>query len=140
MYEAKTREHDGSVDAFLDAIEDETKRTEAHEIRKLMERVTGRPAKMWGPSIVGFGKYHYKYATGHEGDSSIAGFSPRARNFSLYIMAGFDGYDELLSKLGKHKHGKTCLYINKLSDVDKDVLEELIRRSVAWMRENYETD
>lgn len=133
MSEPKTKPHDASVDAFLNNIEDPHKREDAFAIRQLMEEVTGEQAVMWGTSIVGCGKYHYKYASGREGDSMLVGFSPRKQNLTLYIMAGFDNYDDLLSNLGKYKTGKACLYIKRLSDVDKDTLRELIRQSVDHM-------
>jgi Domain of unknown function (DU1801) len=95
-----------------------------------MERVTGEPATMWGPSIVGFGNYHYRYASSHDGNSPRVGFSPRAANLVLYV-GGFTEYDALLTKLGKHKRSKACLYLNKLPDVDRMVLEEIVRRSYA---------
>ena len=102
-----------------------------------MQRVTGEPPTMWGDSIVGFGSYHYVYDSGREGDWFLTGFSPRKRNLSLYIMAGFSDYDELMERLGKHKTGKSCLYVNRLSDIDLDVLEALVRQSVAHMRKAY---
>ncbi len=99
-----------------------------------MREITGDEPAMWGPSMVGFGRYHYKYASGREGDWFVAGFSPRKQNLTLYIMSGFSGYDELMARLGKHTTGKSCLYIKRLEDVDLAVLEELIRRSVAHVR------
>jgi len=98
-----------------------------------MKEVTGKEPEMWGDSIIGFGSYHYKYASGREGDWFVTGFSPRKQNLTLYIMGGFDNYDVLLGKLGKHKTGKSCLYINKLDDVDMDVLKTLVRASVEHM-------
>ncbi|MCO5207271.1 MAG: DUF1801 domain-containing protein, partial [Anaerolineae bacterium] len=95
--------------------------------------VTGEPGALWGTSIVGFGTYHYKYASGREGDWFVTGFSPRKQNMTLYIMPGFEQYNDLLSKLGKHKTGKSCLYINKLDDVDLDVLRELVAQSADYM-------
>ena len=100
-----------------------------------MKEVTGEEPKMWGDSIVGFGDYHYQYASGREGNWFLAGFSPRKQNLTLYIMAGFDNYDTLLSQLGKYKTGKSCLYINKIADVNLDVLKELVQQSVAHMRQ-----
>lgn len=98
-----------------------------------MQEVTGAEPRLWGSSIVGFGDYHYKYESGREGDWFVTGFSPRKQNLTLYIMAGFDNYDQLLSRLGKYKTGKSCLYINKLDDVDLDVLKELVAQSAAHM-------
>jgi len=104
-----------------------------------MRKATGKRAKMWGPSIVGYGTYHYKYASGREGDFMIAGFSPRKQSLTVYILAGFGRFESLMSKLGKYKTGKSCLYIKHLSDVDEKVLEKLIAGSVKYMRKNYET-
>ena len=139
MAELKTKQNDGDVTQFLNSVEDEKKRADAHTIRALMEEITQEPAQMWGESIVGFGRYHYTYDSGREGDWFLVGFSPRKRNLTLYIniMAEFKDYDTLLAQLGKHKTGKSCLYINKLKDVDMDVLKQLITRSVEHMREQY---
>jgi len=127
--ELKTQPHEGSVEAFLNGVEDDGKREDAFALLTLMEEVTGEPATMWGDSIVGFGSYHYRYASGREGDWFLTGFSPRKRDLTLYIMAGFDRYDALLEKLGKFKTGKSCLYLKRLGDVDLDVLRELVRQS-----------
>lgn len=137
MAELKTKQNDESVAGFLGSIEDENKRAEAHQVLELMREVTGEEPSMWGGSIVGFGRYHYKYESGREGDWFLTGFSPRKQNFSLYIMSGFEQYDELMTRLGKHKTGKSCLYIRSLDDVDHSVLRELISRSVAHMRTMY---
>jgi hypothetical protein len=104
-----------------------------------MQEVTGSEPVMWGPSIVGFGSYHYTYASGREGDWMLSAFSPRKRNLTLYIMAGFERYDEIMKRLGKFKTGSSCLYINKLDDIDRDVLRELVTESVAHMRASHET-
>ena len=130
MAEIKTRPTDVSVDAFLDGVEHPVRRADGQAVRAMMERVTGEPAVMWGPSIVGFGTYHYRYATGNQGDWCRIGFSPRKANLSLYL-GGFPEYEELLAKLGKHKRAVGCLYVNKLADVDLAVLEEIARRSYA---------
>lgn len=135
MAENKTKATDNSVQAFLAGVEDERKREDSFALLQLMEDVTGEEARMWGDTIVGFGSYHYKYASGREGDAMLAGFSPRKQALTLYIMAGFDEYDSLLDKLGKYKTGKACLYVKKLDDVDTDVLKELVERSVTHMRE-----
>ena len=135
MAKNKTTQNDGSVDAFLAAVENEQKRTDCLRIREIMEEITGEPAVMWGSSIVGFGSYHYKYASGREGDFMLTGFSPRKQNLTLYIMSGFSRYDELLTKLGKHSTGKSCLYIKRLSDIDEDVLKEMVSSSVQHMRD-----
>lgn len=135
MAENKTKATDNSVQAFLAGVEDERKREDSFALLQLMEDVTGEAARMWGDTIVGFGSYHYKYASGREGDAMLAGFSPRKQALTLYIMAGFDEYDALLEKLGKYKTGKACLYVKKLDDVDTAVLKELVERSVTHMRE-----
>ena len=133
----KTVENDGSVDDFLNNVKDETKKADSLKIKTLMEEISGETAKMWGGSIVGFGNYHYKYDSGREGDFMKIGFSPRAQNLTLYIMPGFDRYEELMSKLGKHKTGKSCLYVKKLADVDEAVLKELMTASYGYMTEKY---
>jgi hypothetical protein len=129
MAELKTKPGDDSVEAFLNSVEDDQKREDAFALLTLMKEVTGEEPTMWGDSIVGFGSYHYRYASGREGDWFLTGFSPRKRNLSLYIMAGFDEYDDLLAKLGKFKTGKSCLYLKRLEDVDVEVLRELVRQS-----------
>ena len=133
MPELKTKPTDNSVKAFLNKIADQQKRKDAFTILGLMQKATQAEPKMWGSSIVGFGSYHYKYASGREGDWFVAGFSPRKQNLTLYIMPGFDRYGELLKKLGKHKIGKSCLYINTLADVHVPTLKELIAQSVKHM-------
>lgn len=136
MAELKTKRNNASVEKFLNGVKDEQKRADCFEILKLMEDVTGAPGEMWGTSIVGFGKYRYKYASGREGDWMLAGFSPRAQNITLYIMAGFEGYADLLGQLGKHSTGKSCLYIKRLEQVDKKVLKKLVKMSVTHMKKN----
>ena len=136
MADLKTKQNDGDVNAFLAKVADERKRNDSFAILEVMGRVTGHEAKMWGSSIVGFGQYHYRYESGREGDFFLVGFSPRKQDLTLYIMTGFDGYEELLRRLGKHKIGKSCLYIKKLEDINVAVLEQLIERSVEHMREN----
>ncbi|KXK52359.1 MAG: DUF1801 domain-containing protein [Anaerolineae bacterium] len=133
MAEIKTKPTVESVHAFLESVANERKRADAFAILDLMQEITGEQPVMWGSSIVGFGTYHYQYASGREGDWMRTGFSPRAQSLTLYIMAGFDEYDTLLGKLGKYKIGKSCLYINKLADIDMDVLRELVRRSYEHM-------
>ena len=133
MTELKTKRNKGDVEAFLNNVSDERKRQDSFAILELMKKVTGQKPEMWGDSIIGFGSYHYTYASGREGDWFLTGFSPRKQNLTLYIMAGFDGYDQLLSKLGKHLTGKSCLYIKKMDDIDADVLEELVKKSVEHM-------
>lgn len=128
MAEIKTRPTEVSVDDFLDGVEHPVRRADGKALRAMMERVTGEPALMWGPSIVGFGRYHYRYASGHEGDMARVGFSPRKAHLVLYL-GGFPEFETLLAKLGKHKGSKACLYLSKLADVDPAVLEEMVRRS-----------
>ena len=137
MAELKTQPGDASVDRFLEGIEDEERRADCRAVHRMMERVTGEPPRMWGGSIVGFGSYHYRYESGREGDWFLTGFAPRKRDLTLYIMAGFERYDDLMARLGKHKTGRSCLYVKRLSDLDAAVLEELVRASVAHMRETY---
>ena len=135
MAEAKTKPTKVSVALFLEKIPDEQRRKDCKALVKLMTRVTGEKPAMWGSSIVGFGKYHYKYASGHEGDTCIAGFASRKTDLTLYNMGGgFAGHESLMNKLGKHKSGKGCLYIKKLADIDLDVLETLVSRSVDRVR------
>jgi len=133
MAELKTKPNEQSVEAFLNSVEDEKKRQDCLTILEMMKQITKAEPQMWGTSMVGFGTYHYKYESGREGDWFMAGFSPRKQNLTLYIMAGFSRYDELLSKLGKFKTGKSCLYINKIKDVDLPTLKELITQSVAYV-------
>jgi hypothetical protein len=130
MTELKTQPTDADVDAFLASLPDDRVRQDCQTLRQLMEDITGAPAKMWGSSIMGFGTYHYKYKSGREGDWMVTGFSPRKANLTIYIMNGYSDYQGLLAKLGKHTTAKSCLYIKKLSDVDLNVLRELITRSV----------
>ena len=128
--ELKTKAREGGVDAFLAGVEHPVRRADAEALRAMMERATGEPARMWGPSIVGFGSYHYRYESGHEGDMCRVGFSPRSAHLVLYV-GGFEGFDELLGRLGKHKRSKACLYVNKLADVDPEVLESIIGGTYA---------
>ena len=132
-YALKTKVTDASVTAFLDAVEPEQKRLDAFEILDIMKEVTGDEPKMWGPSIIGFGSYHYVYESGQEGDFMATGFSPRKAKHSLYIIGGVENYPQLTSKLGKFKNGKSCLYVNKLSDIDKEVLKQLIKESYNYI-------
>ena len=129
MAENKTKLNDASVEEFLHSIENDQRREDAIKVNALMEEVMGEPGKMWGSSIVGYGSYTYKYASGRTGDWMLTGFSPRKASTTLYIMAGFDNYDELMSKLGKYSTGKSCLYVKKLDDVDTDVLKQLVKES-----------
>ena len=135
MTELKTQPNDQDVEAFLNGVDDAHKRQACFVVKEIMEQATGAEAKMWGDSIVGFGSYRYKYASGREGEWMLTGFSPRKRNLTLYIMSGFDEYDALLDDLGKYKTGKSCLYINKLEDIDLGVLTDLVQQSVQHMIE-----
>ena len=137
MAELKTKPTAVGVDDFLDAVPDPQRREDARKVRAMMERLSGEPATMWGPSIVGFGRYHYRYDSGHEGEWARIGFSPRARELVLYIMGGFPRHQALMDRLGKYRTGKSCLYVKRLSDVDESVLEALIAESLAYMRERY---
>ena len=139
MAQNKTQPTKMKVSEFIAAVEDPGKRKDCRELMKLMREVTGKRATMWGTSMVGFGSYHYKYASGREGDHFLTGFSPRKQALTLYIMAGFKSHAKLMEKLGKHKTGKSCLYIKSLDDVDRSVLAELVTESVKYMRENYQT-
>lgn len=134
MSELKTKVNEASVEKFLNAVADEQTRKDCYEILKIMKQVTKEEPKMWGASIVGFGSYHYKGASGREGDWMLTGFSPRKQNLTLYLMHGFDVNKDLLKKLGKHKTSMGCLYIKKLDDVDKKVLKELVTESVKRMK------
>lgn len=135
MAEAKTKPTNASVEKFLNQIPDEVRREDCFKIAKMMEEITGCKPKMWGPSIVGFDTYHYKYASGHEGDWPIAAFSPRKQDLTIYVMPGFRKYRELMQQLGKHRTGKSCLYIKRLSDVHVPTLKKIIRQSVKEMKQ-----
>ena len=137
MSAMKTIKNQDSVSAFIDKVEDEQKREDCRTLMKIMRRITGSQAAMWGSSIVGFGSYHYRYASGREGDFFLTGFSPRKQNLTVYVMPGFSQYGSLMQKLGKHKVGKSCLYMKKLEDVDVQVLTSLIDESVQEMRRKY---
>lgn len=134
MAELKTQPTDKKVEDFLNTIEEEQKRKDAFALLEFFKEITGEKPVMWGPSIIGFGSYHYKYASGREADWMLTGFSPRKNNITLYIMQGFDNYEDHLSQLGKHKTGKSCLYVKRLEDLDLDVLRKLISESVEYMR------
>ncbi len=137
MAELKTQKNDASVEDFLNSVSDARKREDSFAVLELMRKVTGEEPAMWGKNMVGFGSYHYKYASGREGDWPLAGFAPRKRELTLYIMAGFERYEELLAKLGKYKTGVSCLYIKRLADVDPTVLKELVSASVKHMRQTH---
>ena len=139
MADNKTRPTQASVTAFMNGIADKQMRADAKKVAAMMRRATGKRAKMWGPSIVGFGSYHYRYESGREGDFMITGFSPRRQALTVYIMPGFGRFPKLMTRLGKYRTGKSCLYIKRLADVDEAVLDQLIHESVAHMRAHYET-
>ncbi|MXZ43806.1 MAG: DUF1801 domain-containing protein [Gammaproteobacteria bacterium] len=139
MNENKTLPNDASVDDFLASITDDKKRLDTQEIMDMMAEVTGSPPMMWGSSIIGFGAYRYHYRSGRQGEWALVSVSPRARNVTVYIMPGFSDFEHLMNKLGKYKTGRSCLYLNKLEDVDRAVLYELIKESVAYMKTKYDT-
>ena len=137
MADQKLKPQSQSVDSFLKLV-DETRRADCLALIELMKRVTEADPKVWGSGMIGFGNYHYKYASGHEGDCFIAGFAPRKGALTLYITAGVERFPKLLAKLGKYKAGKGCLYIKKLDDVDLAVLEDLLTQSVEWTARTYQ--
>jgi len=134
MAETKTKPTNESVESFLNKISDEERRKDCFQVAKIMEEITGEKPKMWGPSIVGFGSYHYKYDSGREGDWLVTGFSPRKKDLTLYMMMGFEKHPELMEKLGKHSAAKSCLYIKRLSDVHVPTLKKLIKSSVKDLK------
>lgn len=136
----KTTKTDASVEAFLTTIDHKTRRSDADKLLEIMKKVTGLDPRMWGPSLIGFDQYHYKYDSGREGDFFKVGFSPRKANLAIYIMPGFEPYADKLAKLGKHKIGASCLYINKLADVDLDVLSEIVEQSYKDMQAKYPSE
>jgi hypothetical protein len=135
--ELKTKRSNASVKAFLDKVGDRQQRADCETLSRLMRNVSGSPAKMWGTSIVGFGRYDYRYESGREGSWMLCGFSPRKQNLTIYIMSGFSAFPEHMKKLGKYKTGKSCLYIKSLADIDQKVLKTLIGDSVSLLREKY---
>lgn len=136
-YEAKMKETDSSVLEFIENVESAKKREDAYQLLDIFTEVTGYEAKMWGPSIIGFGTYHYKYASGHEGDAPLVGFSPRKAKISLYFATGDTDREELLMQFGKHEAAKACVYINKVADINVDILKALISQSVTFLQERY---
>ncbi|MBV6647704.1 MAG: DUF1801 domain-containing protein [Cyclobacteriaceae bacterium] len=137
MAKLKTTPNSEDVQRFLDSVDDKSKRDDCYFLLEKMKALTGKEPRMWGNSIVGFGSYHYVYDSGREGDWFLTGFSPRKQNLSIYVMAGFERYDDLMSKLGKYKTGKSCLYVKHLSEVDDKILDELIVASIAHMKNKY---
>ncbi|MBW7452547.1 DUF1801 domain-containing protein [Paenibacillus sepulcri] len=138
MYEQKTKETDNSVIEFIENVENLKKREDAYKLLDIFTETTGYPARMWGPSIIGFGSYHYKYDSGHEGDAPLVGFSPRKAKISLYFATGDTEREALLQKLGKHTSGKACVYITKAADINHEVLKALINQSVKFLNETYQ--
>jgi hypothetical protein len=136
-YELKTKETDHSVIEFIESVDHPKKREDAYKLLDLFSQTTGFEAKMWGPSIIGFGSYHYKYESGHEGDAPLVGFSPRKAKISLYFATGDTKREELLKNLGKHTSGKACVYINKVADINEEVLKELIQQSITFLHATY---
>lgn len=137
MAQNKTTENELSVTDFLNAVTDETKRTDCFALSHIITEITGFKAKMWGTAIIGFGSYHYKYESGREGDAPLVGFSPRKEAIALYFSAHFKDRDELLAKFGKHKTAKACVYVKKMSDIDVNILREMISNSVAHIQQLY---
>lgn len=137
MYELKTKLNDGDVLAFLNSVENKKRQSDSYVILDLLKEITQEEPKMWGTSIIGFGKYHYKTKSGIESDWMQIGFSPRKQSLTLYLMDGYDKYGSVLEQLGKHKIGKSCLYINKIEDVNLDVLKSLLESSYQYVKENY---
>lgn len=137
MTQNKTKPTQQEISEFINGIEDERKRADCRELLSMMHAVTGEPPTMWGPSMVGFGSYHYRYASGHEGDFLLAGFSPRKQALTVYVVSGFEKHPDLMARLGKFKTGKSCLYIKNLDAIDRSVLTQLVTRSVALMRKKY---
>lgn len=133
MYEVKTKPNDDSVTEFIASIESTSKREDAERLLEIFSKVSGYEPKMWGENIIGFGSYHYKYATGHEGDAALVGFSPRKARFSMYLMMDEATRDELIEGFGKYKLGVGCIYVNKLADINVEVLKNLIRASIEYL-------
>ncbi len=136
-YEQKTKVTDNSVFEFIETVDSLKKREDAYKLLKIFQEASGFEPKMWGPSIIGFGSYHYKYDTGHEGDAPLVGFSPRKAKISLYFATGDQEREKTLERLGKHTKGKACVYINKLADIDEEVLKELIKQSIKFLQNLY---
>lgn len=137
MSQNKTQPTDKSVKTFIDSLDDQQKIADSYSLLDLMREVTGCEPKMWGPSIIGFDQYHYKYESGREGDFLKVGFSPRKRELSIYLMCSLEKNKDLLSKLGKHRTGKSCLYVKRLEDINMDVLRDLVQESVKFVNKKY---
>lgn len=134
--ELKTKENSGDINKFLNSVDNEQKRNDSFVLLELMKKITKEEPKMWGDSIIGFGNYHYKYESGREGDWFLCGFSPRKQNLSIYLMCNFDGLEDLLADLGKHKKSVGCLYIKKLEDINIKVLEKMIKRAIQILKKS----
>lgn len=137
MAENKTKQTKANVEKFIDSVKDKSISKDCLTLVKLMKAVTKEEPKMWGNSIVGFGNYHYKYASGREGDFFLTGFSPRKQNLTIYIMSGFKNYEALMKKLGKHKTSVSCLYVKSLDDINIEILKKLVNESVRYMKKLY---
>ncbi len=137
MGELKTQMNDNDIVEFLNGIDNDERKNDCFKLLELLGQWISEKPKMWGKSIVGFGRYHYKYDSGREGDWFLTGFSPRKQNLTIYITAGFREYDEIMSELGKYKIGSSCLYMKRLSDIDTGKLKILVEKSVAYMKEQY---
>lgn len=138
MAQNKTQKTGADVEEFINSFANtEQKRQDSFELIRLMKAATGHEPRMWGPTIVGFGSYHYKYASGHEGDAPLVGFSPRKAEISLYVFTGLEEHEDLLKNLGKFKMGKACIYIKKLSDINPDVLNRLMKQTIKYLTEKY---
>ena len=137
MAEQKTKPTKVSVDSFIKKVADPQQREDSKTLVALMKRITKQQPRMWGPTMIGFGEYHYKYASGHEGDCFLTGFSPRAAAISLYVTCGVNQFPDLMKRLGKYKTGKACIYVKRLSDIDLGTLEELIKASIVDTKERY---
>lgn len=140
MSKLKTTPNDASVEDFINSIENDHKRADSQRIIAILQDITGEEPQMWGGSIIGFGAYHYTYKSGREGDWMKVGFSPRKQNLTIYIMSGLKRFEEELSRIGKHKTGKSCLYAKKLEDIDEDVLKEIVEKSIAKLEGLYGSD
>lgn len=138
--EATTKPTEVSVADFIAAVENPKRRADAETLCALFEEISGEPPKMWGPSIIGFGRYHYRYASGHEGDAPRLGFSPRKAQTVVYVMSGFNGQEEMIARIGKVKTSVSCMYVNRLDQIDLGVLREMAVASLAQMREQYPED
>jgi hypothetical protein len=136
-YQAKTTENKNSVKDFIKSVPDEKRQKDATALVKIIKEQSGFEAKMWGPAIIGFGSYHYKYASGHEGDAPLVGFSPRKNEFALYLSSQFDKREELLKEFGKHKSSKACIYIKKLEDINIEILKKMIANSLEYMKKTH---